>query len=120
MACKLVHAFFIVMDYEKLLNLLNDGETIAGKAKITGLSRSYFYQLFKGKCNITVENLEKIASYFNVKMNYFFDTIPEMTPEMKVFFLEKELENANKLLAVQEKTIRAYELLLKKKKVINY
>jgi len=108
------------MDYEKLLNLLNDGETIAVKAKITGLPRSYFYQIINRKCNITVKNLEKIAAYFSVKMNYFFDNKEDMPPETKIFILEKELENANKLLAVQEKTIRAYELLLKKKKIINY
>jgi len=55
------------MNYEKLINLLNDGETIAVKSKITGLPRSYFYQIFNGKCNITVKNLEKIASYYKSK-----------------------------------------------------
>ena len=108
------------MNYEKLINLLNDGETIAVKSKITGLPRSYFYQIFKGECNITVRNLEKIASYFDVKMNYFFDEQCNIPPETKIIILEKELEFVNKLLSEKERTIKAYELILKKKKIIPY
>ncbi|MDR2970342.1 MAG: helix-turn-helix domain-containing protein [Bacteroidales bacterium] len=108
------------MNYDKLIDLLNDGETIAIKAKITGISRSYFYQIINRRCNMTVSNLEKIASYFNVKMSYFFDEQYNMTPEMKVVILEKELEYVNKLLTERERTIKAYELILKKKKIIPY
>ena len=108
------------MNYEKLLDLLNDGETIAIKSKNTGLPRSYFYQIFNGKCNITVSNLEKIASYFDVKMSYFFDEQYNITPEIKIIILEKELECATKLLIERERTIKAYELILKKKKIIPY
>jgi transcriptional regulator with XRE-family HTH domain len=108
------------MNYEKLIDLLNDGETIAIKSKNTGLPRSYFYQIFSGKCNITVRNLEKIASYFDVKMSYFFDEQCNMTPETKIIILEKELEYTNKLLTERERTIKAYELVLKKKKIIPY
>ena len=106
------------MNYEKLIDLLNDGETITTKAKITGLPRSYFYQIIKGRCNITVKNLEKIASYFAVRMGYFFDEPNHIELENKVSILEKSLENANNLLAEKERTIQAYELVLKKKKNI--
>jgi transcriptional regulator with XRE-family HTH domain len=108
------------MNYEKLLDLLNDGETIALKSKITGLPRPYFYKIMSGKYNITVRNLEKIADYFNIKMSYFFDEQCNMTPETKIIILEKELEYMNKLLTEKERTIRAYELILKKKKIIPY
>ena len=100
------------MNYEKLLDLLNDGETLTKKSKITGLSREYFYRIINRKCNITVRNLEKIADYFAVKMGYFFDEPDEKELENKVIILEKDLENVNSLLIEKDKTIRAYEILL--------
>ena len=90
---------------------------------VTAVLRALFslpYQIFNGKCNITVKNLEKIASYFNVKMAYFFDEQCNIPPETKIIILEKELEFVNKLLSEKERTIKAYELILKKKKIIPY
>jgi len=103
------------MNYEKLIDLLNDGETITMKAKITGLSRAYFYQILNRRCNITVSNLEKIASYFAVRMGYFFDESDHVELASKVISLEKDLEYANKLLVEKDKTIQAYELAFEKK-----
>jgi len=55
------------------------GQTLEQVAAETGLSVSFLSMLERGKVSISVDNLEKLASYYQVHMVHFFDS-PDQNP----------------------------------------
>ena len=65
------------MNTEKLIKLLEEGDSISKKSEKIGINRSYLYDIINKKSNIGVDKLEKIAEYFGKSVGYFFDE-PEL------------------------------------------
>jgi transcriptional regulator with XRE-family HTH domain len=66
--------------YNKINSLIinyqikNKGVVLADIAKLIGMSNTSLSNYKEGKAQPTVEKLEKIALFFEVDMNYFFDS----------------------------------------------
>lgn len=66
--------------YKKFATLLEKTNTTAAKvAKATGINRSTFSHWKNGDYTPKIETLQKIADYFGVSVNYFYDE-PEEQP----------------------------------------
>lgn len=82
-----------------------------------GMSRSTFFEMMNGIGSPRVENLEKVAKYFNKPISYFFDEeiIPNQDQENKIKELEEELHALRKKVEEYEKEIKLKDEILNTK-----
>lgn len=74
----------------------------AQMAEIIGISNNTFSNIETGNCNATLENVKKIAEYFQVSLDYLIDG-EERTLEDETFirrYLELSKEDRGKMITV--------------------
>lgn len=81
-----------------------------------GISRSTFFEMMNGIGSPRVENLEKVANYFNKPISYFFDeeNFNNQEYQNKIDELEKEIRALRKENEILIERIKDKEAIIKK------
>jgi len=87
--------------YESLASKLDNFEKI-------GIKRQTFYDILTQKTQTKVDNLEKIAVYFNKPVGYFFDEPDARELEKENIELRKDVEKLSEKIGDLRETIEAH------------